>query len=451
TYLLEHRLDELEKRAVTAAPPAENKDDTPTLDAIISDRTNLEDDTQPTKPPVEPVNAITPDDGTAAPQEATNDDPPPDESGLPDETPAAADADIAPPGLDIGAIVAELKKETEKLVAENRFSKAIAMLESRPDIREPLWQADRELMRRKIHKLTGDFHTLDVARARRMVREGRIEDARKVYRQIIVYGMPDMVRDAEIRVTALAGMPDKQPEPDADAPPAEPQPDQGAPPDDGDPRVAKCIAQLSDRDAAHHVRTSAAKKLGELRAKAAVDALIAAMDARDWYLRVCAANALEQIGDVRAVPALVNNLDHTMIPVNQVARKALVKLTGNDFGMDGRKWQEWWNAEGMAKLTEVEREKIDNADPPEVIEIPAEPTSFASQIVLFKEDQQSVTFTVNANSGLSIGQKVDLKRNDKAVATVEIAVLAHGTATARLVEVAPDTTLKAGDMVGVHK
>lgn len=431
TSFLQRRLDELGKRAVTTAPPDKDKDDATTLAAILNDRTKVEDDIPPVKPPVEPLNAAPPDEVRAVEQTG-------------DTTPAR----------DIGPIVANITAEAKRLTTESRFGDAIDMLDSRPDIRDPVWQADRELLRRKIRKLAKDFHTLDVARAKRLVRQGRIEDARKIYQEIAKYGLPGMVEDAETSAAALAGLPDKQPEPETPKTatlPVEPPAAPDAPVADVDPRVARHIAQLGDREAALHVRTGAAKKLGELRSAKAVDALVAAMDDRDWYLRVCAASSLQQIGDVRAVPALIKNLKHTMIPVSQTARKALMKITGKDFGKDAGKWAEWWNTEGMEKLSDDDREKLKDTEPAKVIEITDEPTSFSSQIVVFKEDQQSITFTVTANSGLSVGQKIGLKRDNRTVAMAEVAVLGFGTATATLLTIAEDATLKAGDMVTVEK
>ena len=444
TFFLQRRLNELEKRAVTAVPPAENKDDPLTLDTILADRTEVEDDTPPVKPPVEPVDDAPPDHDVTPPRE------PIDETAPPDEDPAVEKTDAA---QDIDSIIAKITAEAKRLATESRFGEAIDMLDSRPDVRDPIWQADREVLRGKIRTVAKEFHAVDLTRAKRLVGQGRIEDARKVYQEIAKYGLPKMIKDAETSAAALAGLPDKPPEPETTithAPPLEPPPEPDTPLADADPRVAKHVAQLSDREAALHVRTGAAKKLGELRSPQAVDALIATMDDRDWYLRVCAANSLEQIGDVRAVPALINNLKHTMIPVSQTARKALVTLTGKDF-KDAGKWAEWWNTEGLAKLSDDDREKLKDTEPVKVIEIADEPTSFASQIVVFKEDQQSVTFTVDANSGLTVGQKINLKRDDLTVAMAEIAVLGFGTATADLLNIAEDATLKAGDMVTVEK
>jgi len=67
-----------------------------------------------------------------------------------------------------------------------------------------------------------------------------------------------------------------------------------------------CAAELvaSLRDQAPAVRASAAKALGLVRERGAVESLIEALSDHDKDVRQCAATALGSIGDERAVPAL---------------------------------------------------------------------------------------------------------------------------------------------------
>jgi len=347
-------------------------------------------------------------------------------------------------------LVAELKTRANKLAAESKFAEALAVLNSRPDIRDPIWQADREKAKQAIRKRVEELYRLDIARAERMVRNGRYEEAAQTYKLITEYGLPDMIRAAEKRMAEVEDMPEGT---------AEVEPETSvvrvrAPVpalDSDDPRVRQYVAQLRDKDAAMHVRTRAAKELGALRAKAAVEDLISAMDDRDWYLRVRAANSLEQIGELRAVPALIKNLAHPMRPVSATAHKALVTLTEEDFGKDAQKWEEWWKTEGIKGLTQADREKVEQPDTGEAIEVAPPAGSFASQVVIFKEGERAVTFTIEANSGLKKGLQINFKRDGVKVASAEITVIGFGIATARIVELAEGAALKAGDMLTVEK
>jgi|GEM_PF-5531665 len=379
------------------------------------------------------------------------------------DTPITRETIQKPPAPEVGKArddkaerdrqaVAELKRRAQELANQDKFSEALATLELRPDVRDPTWQATREKTKQAIRDQAEELFRLDRAQAEKMARDGRHEEAGQAYRLIMEYGLPDMVEHAEKRLVELAAIPEKVPEPveepqEIATPPAE----EVAPLEHVDPRVRGYLTQLSDKEAAKHVRTRAAKELGLLRARAAVEGLANAMEDRDWYLRVCAAISLEQIGDRRAVPALIRNLDHPMMPVSETAKKALITITKEDFGKDAEKWKKWWETTGVQELSEVDRKELDRPEDGEVIEVAPEPGAFPSQVVIFKPDDRSVTFTITANSGLTIGQKIGLTRDGKKVASAEVTLIGFGTATAKIVEASADVAFEAGDMMIVER
>jgi len=139
----------------------------------------------------------------------------------------------------------------------------------------------------------------------------------------------------------------------------------------GEPAVKPLIATLKDKDP--HVRAAAALALGgtgDARAveplinafkdedfevtryaaaalrkmgKTAVEPLILALKAKDSSVRNTAILTLAAIGDARAVEPLIHTLSDEDAVVQVVAKKALRDLTGQDFGGDKGKWQEWWS------------------------------------------------------------------------------------------------------------
>ena len=82
--------------------------------------------------------------------------------------------------------------------------------------------------------------------------------------------------------------------------------------------------------------------LGELRDTRAIEALIAALKDEKGLVRSSATEALGEIKDPRAIEPLIAALRDEGWLVRQSATKALAKITGQDFGQDVIKWQEWW-------------------------------------------------------------------------------------------------------------
>lgn len=85
------------------------------------------------------------------------------------------------------------------------------------------------------------------------------------------------------------------------------------------PEIVKLlIAALSDEDdrtpeGGYPLRRNAARALGKLGDRAAVEALIGALDCSDYYVREGAAQSLEMLNDERAIGPLVSLLDHGLM------------------------------------------------------------------------------------------------------------------------------------------
>jgi hypothetical protein len=108
--------------------------------------------------------------------------------------------------------------------------------------------------------------------------------------------------------------------------------------------IPALIEALEDND--EYGRQDAALALGSIgvEAKEAVPALIKALGDEKPCARAAAAWALGSIGaEVKeTVPALIEALRDEDSLVRQNATEALGAITGQDFGQDALRWQEWW-------------------------------------------------------------------------------------------------------------
>lgn len=103
---------------------------------------------------------------------------------------------------------------------------------------------------------------------------------------------------------------------------------------------------------------AAAWSLGKLKDPEAVGPLLEAMAEHDGFFsvprRVAYIEALGEIGDARAVEALIAQTDETLLGIEASgitvpAANALKKITGMDFGTDSAGWRRWWSAMGRTK------------------------------------------------------------------------------------------------------
>ncbi len=95
------------------------------------------------------------------------------------------------------------------------------------------------------------------------------------------------------------------------------------------------------------VRTAAAEELeesGSQETKDTISAFIQALRDQDKDVRVAAAEGLGAIGPeaVEAVPALIQALQDEDEDLRVAAAMALVAITGQDFGDEADRWQQWW-------------------------------------------------------------------------------------------------------------
>jgi len=99
------------------------------------------------------------------------------------------------------------------------------------------------------------------------------------------------------------------------------------------------------RDESRHVRWEAARGLQRLHDPSVISNLIEIMrdDAQPPEIRMAVADALGQYPDHRVFNALVIALNARELSVNLAASGSLQVMTGEDFGLDPRRWLTWYN------------------------------------------------------------------------------------------------------------
>ena len=107
--------------------------------------------------------------------------------------------------------------------------------------------------------------------------------------------------------------------------------------------LAELVARLFDRD--YGVRDIAIHALGGYPVRELERALSVArhaLDSDEDERVMAAANALSVLGDLGAIPALLDVIESGRELI-EPARRALRRLTAQDFGGNVRKWRSWWN------------------------------------------------------------------------------------------------------------
>ena len=104
-------------------------------------------------------------------------------------------------------------------------------------------------------------------------------------------------------------------------------------------RAEPLIAALRDDD--HEVRVYAANALNSMKDPRTVDSLIQALKDVNGDVRRIASDTLGLLQDMRAVKPLIPILDDPDPNIRDAAKKALKRITAQDFGGDHTKWREW--------------------------------------------------------------------------------------------------------------
>jgi WD40 repeat protein len=103
--------------------------------------------------------------------------------------------------------------------------------------------------------------------------------------------------------------------------------------------VERLITVFKDKDLdVRYAATQALKKIGD----AAVKPLIACLKDKDPYVREVAIAILRDMKEPKAIEPLITALKDEDWNVRNTTAKALKNITGQDFGKDQAKWQEWW-------------------------------------------------------------------------------------------------------------
>jgi len=113
----------------------------------------------------------------------------------------------------------------------------------------------------------------------------------------------------------------------------------------GDPRATPHLIEVLEGTASPTFQESVIEALaaiGDPRATAPILRLLA--DSFDRQVRERAAEALGQIGDAAAIGPLIEAVRTDAKPVRRQAAEALWRITGQDYGTNGDRWLEWWQA-----------------------------------------------------------------------------------------------------------
>ena len=378
---------------------------------------------QPPKPP-EPV-ALTPKNGADRALDAVEDmvKNPPDK---PARNPLENRADEKELRARMDRDFDRLRKKSDRLVQELRFGEALAVWDTRPEYRAALWQARREKQKRTIRAMAKARFENDQAKAETLAGQGRNSEAIDVYRKVTGYGVPELTDAAEKRMAEVR---------------------RGAIPAAADPETARLLRILSNPKSPQHARADAAKTLGDIGDKAAAGILVRALDDTDWYVRVVAAQSLARIKHTPAVPKLIDNLTHIIIPVRERCAQALKDITGQDFGRDAVKWRDWLAANPDI-LTTTPPDTGPDTKPPAPV-----PNAFPSQVVVYKPAELSIGFRLGAGQKVAKGDAVWLYKNGKRLCQVYIEDVGQMHAVGKIKGLQDLASIARGDkiMVGVIK
>jgi HEAT repeat protein len=115
--------------------------------------------------------------------------------------------------------------------------------------------------------------------------------------------------------------------------------------------IEKWMADAQKPDV--NIRSRAIASLGNIACKQATDILIKIAKepmefSRSNRPRWIAVRSLGRVGDMRAVPVLIDLLDYYNKDTQLYSKVALCEITGVYFGSDKTKWQNWWQEKGKS-------------------------------------------------------------------------------------------------------
>lgn len=113
------------------------------------------------------------------------------------------------------------------------------------------------------------------------------------------------------------------------------------------PEMQALVDQLVHGDEA--AREAAAQQIAAMgpQAAAAMPALIQALSDQSADVRTIIAQVLQALGPqaMSAVPALIQSLGSSSGQTGEAVAAALKSVTGQDFGLDAARWQQWWQGQ----------------------------------------------------------------------------------------------------------
>ena len=109
----------------------------------------------------------------------------------------------------------------------------------------------------------------------------------------------------------------------------------------GETAVEPLITALNSENKG--VREVSARSLGHIHDSRAVEPLIAALKDENWEVRRAAFGSLGRIRDARAVEPLITILEDKESNDKKKAEEGLEQITGQKFGQNHKKWQQWWD------------------------------------------------------------------------------------------------------------
>lgn len=198
-------------------------------------------------------------------------------------------------------------------------------------------QATQKALREELDKLRDDF-----ARRFKEAMEKRDADgARKVAAELAAYNAPE-IREDHVRMLAELEASKQQPRLDVAKYLAQWE---------ATPTVARFLQELKN-DKEWTARSRAAKELGRIGHRAAIQGLMEALRDPEFYVKVCAINSLSDIGDPIALPAIAPLTKASFPVIYDAAARATATLAA----APREKFPEAWK---LIDLSAVTRELAD--------------------------------------------------------------------------------------------